>query len=71
MRNVSSTNLIYATDRVTMNNESYSGTLVKANAEQTADIVKKLTIQSLTTDTNLGNEDDININDSPQDVWGR
>lgn len=66
---VSNTNLSYAPGKVTMTNESYSGTLAKANAQQAEDIVKKLSIP--TPSTNLGSDDDLNINDTPQDTWGR
>ena len=65
---VSSTSMTYTDGSVTVTNEDYSGTLVKADAVQAADIEKTL---SKLTNTNLGGNDDINISDTPQSIWGR
>jgi hypothetical protein len=54
-----------------MSNAGYSGKLAKANAQQKADIEKKLSSVSGSARTNLGNDDDINIDDTSQGEWGR
>ena len=41
----------------------------KANDQEAEDIVRKLSIP--TPSTNLGTGDDLIINDTPQDTWGR
>ena len=71
MTDVSTTRLNYSDGRMTAANGSYSGTLAKANAEQTATIEKRLTMPPLTPNTNLGDEDDLNIDDTPGSGWGR
>jgi hypothetical protein len=68
MTDVSSTKGTYTDNSMTVSNDSYSGTLVKADAVQAADIEKTL---SKLTNTNLGGNDDINISDTPQSIWGR
>ena len=68
MTDVSKTSMTYTDGSVTVTNDDYSGTLVKADAVQAADIVKTL---SKLTNTNLGGNDDINISDTPQSIWGR
>ncbi len=68
MTDVSSTKVTYTDNSMTVSNDSYSGTLVKADAVQAADIEKTL---SKLTNTNLGGNDDINISDTPQSIWGR
>ena len=68
MTDVSKTSMTYTDGSVTVTNEDYSGTLVKADAVQAADIEKTL---SKLTNTNLGGNDDINISDTPQSIWGR
>ena len=47
------------------------GTLAKADAEKEDEIRKKLTMPPLSPNTNLGDEDGISVNDTPQDTWGR
>ena len=71
MTDVSSTNMTCTPNGMKMTNGGYSGLLVKADAGKEADILKKLTKSSLTPNTNLGNEDDLGINDNPQGGWGR
>lgn len=71
MTDVATTSLSYTNGSVTATNGSYSGTLAKANAEQTATIEKRLTMPPLTPNTNLGDEDDLNIDDTPGSGWGR
>jgi hypothetical protein len=68
MTDVSKTSMTYTDGSVTVTNDDYSGTLVKADAVQAADIEKTL---SKLTNTNLGGNDDINISDTPQSIWGR
>ena len=68
MTDVSSTKVTYTDNSVTVTNEDYSGTLVKADAATAADIEETL---SKLTNTNLGGNDDINISDTPQSIWGR
>ena len=68
MTDVSKTSMTYTDGSVTVTNEDYSGTLVKADAVQAADIEKTL---SKLTNTNLGGNDDINISDTPGSGWGR
>ena len=68
MTDVSTTSMTYTDNSVTVTNDNYSGTLVKADAVQAADIEKTL---SKLTNTNLGGNDDINISDTPQSIWGR
>ena len=68
MTDVSSTKVTYTDNSMTVSNDSYSGTLVKADAVQAADIEETL---SKLTNTNLGGNDDINISDTPQSIWGR
>ena len=68
MTDVSKTSMTYTDGSVTVTNDDYSGTLVKADAVQAADIEKTL---SKLTNTNLGGNDDINISDTPQSTWGR
>ena len=50
-----------------------SGTLAKADTEKEAEIVKKLSTQLPTTNTNLEDVDGIHISDTPVDstFWGR
>lgn len=69
MTDISKTNLTYTDGSVTLTNGDYSGTLGKADAETAADIEKKLS--QLSSATNLGGDDDININGTPQGIWGR
>ena len=71
MTDVSSTNMSYNANCVTMSNGDYSGTLEKADAQQEAEILKKLSMPQLTAETNLSSEDDVNISDTPQNTWGR
>jgi len=52
MTDVASTNVTYADNSVKLTNDNYSGELVKADAEQTADIEEKL--QALITTVNSG-----------------
>ena len=68
---VSNTTIAVASGEVTMTNGGYSGTLAKADDQQAADIEKKLSSLSGSARTNLGTDDDININDTPQGTWGR
>ena len=68
MTDVSKTSMTYTDGSVTVTNDDYSGTLVKADAVQAADIEKTL---SKLTNTNLGGNDDINISDTPGSGWGR
>lgn len=71
MTDVSSANMSYNANCVTMSNGDYSGTLEKADAQQEAEILKKLSMPQLTAETNLSSEDDVNISDTPQNTWGR
>lgn len=68
---VSSTKFTIVSGRIMMSNAGYSGTLAKANAQQKADIEKKLSSVSGSARTNLGSDDDINIDDTSQGEWGR
>ena len=68
MTDVSSTKVTYTDNSMTVSNDGYSGTLVKADAATAADIEETL---SKLTNTNLGGNDDINISDTPQSIWGR
>ena len=70
LTNVSTANLTFDNNQVTMTNGSYSGTLAKADASQEADIQKRLTMPPSVINTNL-NDEVINISDSPQNAWGR
>ena len=67
----SSTKFTIVSGRIMMSNAGYSGKLAKANAQQKADIEKKLSGVSGSARTNLGNDDDINIDDTSQGEWGR
>lgn len=67
----SSTKFTIVSGRIMMSNAGYSGMLAKANAQQKADIEKKLSSVSGSARTNLGNDDDINIDDTSQGEWGR
>ena len=67
----SSTKFVIVSGQIMMVNAGHSGKLAKANAQQTADIEKKLSSVSGSARTNLGNDDDINIDDTSQDGWGR
>ena len=69
MTDISKTNLTYTDGGVTLTNGDYSATLGKADAETAADIEKKLS--QLSSATNLDGDDDININGTPQGIWGR
>jgi hypothetical protein len=69
MTDISKTNLTYTDGSVTLTNGDYSGTLGKADANQAADIEKKLS--QLSSATNLGGDDAIGINGTPQGTWGR
>ena len=69
MTDVASTNVTYAGSNMTVTNGDYSGTLTKANAEQQANIEKKLSV--LIPATNLSDEDQIGINNEPGSNWGR
>lgn len=71
MTNVSSTSATYTDGSMAVSNDSYSGTLVKAGTEKTADIEK--IFSTLISTTNLGTEDGINISKTPggNDFWGR
>ena len=71
MTDVSTANLTYDNNQVTMNNGSYSGTLVKADAGQETDIQKRLTMPTATLSTNLNGEGTVSISDNPQNTWGR
>ena len=70
LTNVSTANLTFDNNQVTMTNGSYSGTLAKADASQESDIWKKLSMPPSVINTNL-NDEVINISDSPQNAWGR
>ena len=70
LTNVSTANLTFYNNQVTMTNGSYSGTLAKADASQESDIWKKLSMPPSVINTNL-NDEVINISDSPQNAWGR
>ena len=69
MTDVASTNVTYGDGNMKVTNGSYSGTLTKANAEQQADIEKKLS--ALIPATNLSDEDQIGIDNEPGSSWGR
>ena len=69
MTDVSNTSMTYTDGSVTVSNDSYTGTLAKADAETAAEIGKKLS--TLSPATNLGGDDDIDINGTPQGTWGR
>ena len=71
MTDVSSTKVTYTDNSMTVSNDSYSGTLVKADAATAADIEETLSTQSTATNTNLGDRDNIGISDTPQGIWGR
>ena len=71
MTDVSTANLTYDNNQVTMTNGSYSGTLAKADASQEADIQKRLTMPTATLNTNLNGEGTVSISDNPQNTWGR
>ena len=71
MTDVSTANLTYDNNQVTMTNGSYSGTLAKADASQEADIQKRLTMPTATLSTNLNGEGTVSISDNPQNTWGR
>lgn len=70
LTNVSTANLTFDNNQVTMTNGSYSGTLAKADASQESDIWKKLSMPASVININL-NDEVINISDSPQNSWGR
>ena len=70
LTNVSTANLTFDNNQVTMTNGSCSGTLAKADASQESDIWKKLSMPPSVINTNL-NDEVINISDSPQNAWGR
>ena len=70
LTNVSTANLTFDNNQVTMTNGSYSGTLAKADASQESDIWKKLSMPASVININL-NDEVINISDSPQNTWGR
>lgn len=67
MTDVSNTSMNYTDGSMTVTNDSYSGTLSKADTEKEAEIVKKLSTQLPTTNTNLEDADSIKINDAPAD----
>ena len=69
MTNVASTNVTYADGSMTVTNGDYSGQLTKANAEQQAEIEKKLSV--LIPATNLSDDDQIGISNEPGSSWGR
>ena len=69
MTDVASTNVTYGNSSMKVTNGDYSGTLTKANAEQQADIEKKLS--ALIPATNLSDEDRIGINNEPGSDRGR
>ena len=71
LTNVSTANLTFDNNQVTMTNGSYSGTLAKADASQEADIRKRLTMPTTTLNTNLNGEGTVSISDNPQNTWGR
>ena len=71
MTNVSTANLTFDNNQVTMTNGSYSGTLAKADAGQETDIQKRLTMPTATLSTNLNGEGTVSISDNPQNTWGR
>ena len=71
MTNVSTANLTFDNNQVTMTNGNYSGTLAKADASQEADIQKRLTMPTTTLNTNLNGEGTVSISDNPQNTWGR
>ena len=71
MTDVSSTKVTYTDNSMTVSNDGYSGTLVKADAATAADIEETLSTQSTATNTNLGDRDNIGISDTPQGIWGR
>jgi hypothetical protein len=70
LTNVSTANLTFDNNQVTMTNGSYSGTLAKADASQESDIWEKLSMPPFVININL-NDEVINISDSPQNTWGR
>ncbi len=73
MTDVSNTSMNYTDGSMTVTNDNYSGTLAKADTEKEAEIVKKLSTQLPTTNTNLEDVDGIHISDTPVDstFWGR
>jgi hypothetical protein len=69
MTDVSTTSMTYTDNSVTVTNDNYSGTLVKADAETAADIEEKL--QTGNVNTNLPGSDALNIDHTPGSGWGR
>ena len=69
MTDVSKTSMTYTNGSVTVTNDDYSGTLVKADAETAADIEEKL--QTGNVNTNLPGSDALNIDHTPGSGWGR
>ena len=69
MTDVSTTSMTYTDNSVTVTNDNYSGTLVKADAVQAADIEEKL--QPGNVNTNLPGSDALNIDHTPGSGWGR
>lgn len=68
---VANTSMTYTDGTVTMTNNSYSGTLDKADATQEADVQKRLTMPSSAINSNLNDDETIGISDNPQNTWGR
>lgn len=67
MTNVSNTSMNYTDGSMTVTNGSDSHKLAKADADKEAEIEKKLSTPLPVANTNLGDEDDIKINDAPAD----
>ena len=73
MTDVSNTSMNYTDGSMTVTNGNQSNTLAKADAEKEGEIVKILSTRLPAANTNLSNEDAININNTPVGTgfWSR
>lgn len=71
MTDVNGTNMTYTDGSVTVSNDSYSGTLTKADTGKEGEIKEQFYALFSAIVTNLASEDNLKIKDIPGNTWGR
>ena len=71
MTDVNGTNMTYTDGNVTVSNDSYSGTLTKADTGKEGEIKEQFYALFSAIVTNLASEDNLKIKDIPGNTWGR
>lgn len=71
MTDVNGTNMTYKDGSVKVSNDSYSGTLTKADTGKEGEIKEQFYALFSAIVTNLASEDNLKIKDIPGNTWGR